>query len=108
MGVGKVIDFYPPQTPPTHNEQQIGQDGGKSITPTPATMVNLSGDSTAETQIQGRPPWERQWKLPELERSLVVQTSFEVEVGVASDGVSCEADLSFILWKVGDPPQCFH
>lgn len=48
---------------------------------------------------------QRPWKLPELERSLVVQTSFEVEVGVASDGVLCEADLSFILWKVGDPPQ---
>lgn len=35
-GCGGGDRFYPPQTPPTHNEQQIGQDGGKSVTPTPS------------------------------------------------------------------------
>lgn len=113
-GCGGSDRFYPPQTPPTHNEQKIGQDAGKSVTPTPSHHDKVvrgqqCRDSDPRTaSLEKAMSSQKPWKLSELERSLVVRISFEVGVRVASDGVSCEADLAFILWKVQDPPQCFH
>lgn len=61
-------------------------------------------DPNPRTASPGQERLEAKKDSKNWRRILVVWISFEVGVGVAFNVFSHEADLSPILWRVGEPP----